>query len=121
MSFMKFIFFALLGCLLAVPVTWATTTPKKEPELACADNKDIEKIMNEKGYSLLLNMTRREDNKEGIVETLWVGGSNAVITATTKNGTASCFIASMNNVIINPQTIEDIFEIYKKQNKQKDI
>ena len=94
--------------------------PKKE-ELPCASNKDIEKIMNDKGYTLLLNMTRKEDNKDGIIETLWIGGINAVVTATTKDGEASCLIANMNNVIVNPNAIEEIWENYKKQTKQKDI
>lgn len=94
--------------------------PKKE-ELPCASNKDIEKIMNDKGYTLLLNMTRKEDNKDGIIETLWVGGINAAITATTPKGETSCLIASMSNVIVNPNAIEEIWENYKKQTKQKDI
>lgn len=120
----KFIVPALVGSLLAIPVTWATadtTPPVKKEELSCANNTDVEKIMAEKGYTILLNMTRKEDNKEGIIESLWIGGSNAVITATTPNGEASCFIANMNNVIINPNAIESIWEAYKKQNKQKDI
>lgn len=98
----------------------ASEATKKE-ELPCASNKDIEKIMNEKGYSLLLNMTRKEDNKDGIIESLWIGGINAVITATTPKGESSCLIANMNNVIVNPNTIEEVWENYKKQTKQKDI
>jgi hypothetical protein len=98
----------------------ATEAPKQE-ELPCADNKDIEKIMADKGYVLLLNMTRKEDNKEGIIESLWVGGAVAVITATTPKGETSCLIANMGNVIVNPNAIEEIWETYKKQTKQKDI
>jgi hypothetical protein len=93
----------------------------KKEELPCADNKDIEKIMNDKGYSLLLNMTRKDDNKEGIIETMWIGGTNIVITATTPKGEASCLIATMGNVIVNPNTVESIWENYKKQTKQKNI
>jgi len=93
----------------------------KKEELPCANNKDIEKIMNDKGYSLLLNMTRKEDNKDGIIETVWIGGTNIVITATTPKGEASCLIANMGNVIVNPNTIEEVWENYKKQTKQKDI
>jgi len=103
-------------------VNWkASAEAKKEEQLPCANNKDIEAVMNEKGYSLLLNMTRKEDNKDGIIETLWVGGRNAVITATTKDGTVSCLMSNMNNVIVNPQAIEEVWETYKKQTKQKDI
>ena len=98
----------------------AAEAPKKE-ELPCASNKDIEKIMNDKGYSLLLNMTRKEDNKDGIIETMWIGGTNVVITATVPKGDTSCLIANMGNVIVNPNAIEGIWENYKKQTKQKDI
>jgi hypothetical protein len=94
--------------------------PKKE-ELPCASNKDIEKIMNDKGYALLLNMTRKEDNKEGVIETVWIGGENIVVTATVPKGETSCLIANMGNVIVNPNAIEEIWENYKKQTKQKDI
>lgn len=123
---MRFITAALAGCLLALPVTWATAdtkTPAKNEadKLVCAKNDDVEKIMEDKGYSLLLNMTRKEDNKEGIIESLWVGGQSAVVTASVPNTDTSCLLANMDNVIINPNAIESIWEAYKKQNKQKDI
>lgn len=115
----------MLGILMALGVSFAVAAPttKEAPkeELPCANNTDIEKIMEEKGYSLLLNMTRKQDNKDGIIESLWVGGQDAVITATVPKGESSCMIATMNNVIINPNAIEGIWEAYKKQNKQKDI
>lgn len=113
----------MLGILLALGVTAAFANPKEadKNEMPCAKNVDIEKIMEEKGYSLVLNMTRKQDNKEGIVESLWVGGQDAVITATVPNADSSCMIATMNNVIINPNAIEGIWEAYKKQTKQKDI
>lgn len=113
----------MLGVLLALGVSFAVTAkeaPKNE-EMVCAKNVDIEKIMNEKGYSLLLNMTRTENNKDGIIESLWIGGQSAVITASVAGSDSSCFITNMNNVIINPNAIEGIWEAYKKQNKQKDI
>ena len=61
----------MLVTLLALVSSIAFAAPKEAPksdDLPCAKNVDIEKIMEEKGYSLLLNMTRKEDNKEGIVE-----------------------------------------------------
>lgn len=95
-------------------------TETKE-EMPCAKNADVEKIMEEKGYMVLLNMTRKENNKDGIVESLWVSGTNAVITATVPNADSSCFIVNMENVTMNPNAIEAIWNAYKKQNNQKDI
>lgn len=121
---MKFITAALTGCLLAVSINWATAetkTPSKKEEMPCAKNVDIEKIMTEKGYSLLLNMTRKENNKDGIIESLWIGGQSAIITATVPNADSSCLVTNMEGVVINPYTVEQIWETYKKQNKQKDI
>lgn len=92
----------------------------KKPELACIKNSDLEKIMNDKGYMLLLNMSL-VDNKDNVVETIWIGGENIAITAAVKDGDTSCFIANMEHVIVNPQSIEAIWENYKKQTKQKDI
>lgn len=119
---MNFIVSALIGCLLAIPVTWATAAPKKEEDkLVCAKNNDVEKIMADKGYALLMNMIRTEDNKEGIVESLWIGGTVVIITASIPTTDTSCIIANMQNVIVNPNTVEQIWEAYKKQMKQKDI
>ena len=112
---------ALVAFLVIVTfVNWKAQAEEKKEELACASNKDIEKIMNDKGYALLLNMTRKIDDKEAI-ETIWIGGQNIVITATVPKGETSCLMANMNNVIVNPETVEAIWENYKKQTKQKDI
>ena len=118
----RHVVFFMLGVLFNLGVGYANSaeTPKKE-ELPCANNKDIEKIMNDKGYALLLNMTRKEDNKDGVIETLWIGGLNIAITATLPKAETSCLIANMGNVIVNPNAIEEIWENYKKQTKQKDI
>jgi hypothetical protein len=114
--------FFLLGF---IPATlfnyYAHGAEAKKEELPCASNKDIEKIMNDKGYALLLNMTRKEDNKDGIIETVWIGGQNIVVTATVPKGETSCLIANMGNVIVNPETVEAIWNNYKKQTNQKDI
>ena len=120
MSFFKFMAAALTGCLLAVPLTWATAkdSPKKEEEkLVCVTNAELDKTMKDKGYGVLLNMTN--DNK--IVETVWVSGQSITITAAVPNEDNSCLLAVMSDVTFNPTAIEQIFEIYKKQTKQKDI
>lgn len=114
--------FFLLGF---IPATlfnyYAHGAEAKKEELPCASNKDIEKIMNDKGYALLLNMTRKEDNKDHVIESIWIGGQNIAITGTVPKGETSCLIAQMENVIVNPNAIEEIWENYKKQTKQKDI
>mgnify|MGYP003345544958 CR=1 FL=1 len=94
-------------------------TPKtdQKKELVCAKNDEIEKIMKEKGYSLLLNMT----SNDGVIETLWIGGQSAVVTGTTNKSDTSCLLSTMNGIIFNPYTVEGIWESYKKQSKQKDI
>ena len=120
MGFFKFMAAALLGCLLAIPLTWATAkeTPKKEEEkLVCVSNDTLDKTMKEKGYGVLLNMTN--DNK--VVQTVWVSGQSIMITAAVPQQDNSCLLAVMNDVTYNPTAIEQIFEIYKKQTKQKDI
>ncbi len=114
--------FFLLGF---IPVTlfnyYAHGAEAKKEELPCASNKDIEKVMNDKGYTLLLNMTRKEDNKDHVIESIWIGGMNIAITGTVPKGETSCLIAQMENVIVNPNAIEEIWENYKKQTKQRDI
>ena len=120
MSFFKFMAAALTGCLLAVPLTWATAkdAPKKEEEkLVCVTNAELDKTMKEKGYGVLLNMT----NDNGVIETIWVGGQSIMITAAVEKQDTSCLLASMKDVTYNPNAIEQIYEIYKKQTKQKDI
>ena len=66
---MRFIAAALLGCLLAIPVTWATADPSKQKkdELVCVSNTELDKALVEKGYDVLLAMT----NENGVVESVW--------------------------------------------------
>jgi hypothetical protein len=44
-----------------------------------------------------------------------------MITASVDKQDTSCLIAAMKDVTYNPNAIEQIYEIYKKQTKQKDI
>jgi hypothetical protein len=92
--------------------------PKTEQDkLVCVTNAELDKTMKEKGYGVLLNMT----NDNGIVETVWIGGQSIMITAAVEKQDTSCLLASMKDVTYNPNAIEQIYEIYKKQTKQKDI
>ena len=94
----------------------AKEAPKK-PEMTCVSNAELDKIMTEKNYDVLLQMT----NSEGVVETVWAGGRFIAITAGVPNQDKSCLLAQMTNVTYNPKAIEETWETYKKQTKQKDI
>jgi hypothetical protein len=117
---MKYITAAIIGCLLALPITWATaetkTEPKTEEKLVCEKTDGLVTKMNEKGFYHLLNMTNDND----VVETIWIAGTSIIITAQT--GDNSCILASMKDVVYNPDTLKGLVNAYEKQTgKQKDI
>ena len=93
--------------------------PKKEEksDMICLTNADLDKTMTEKGYDILLNMT----NSEGVVESIWTSGQSIAITAAVPNEQKSCLLATMTKVTYNPKAIEEVWETYKKQTKQRDI
>lgn len=122
MSFYKFIGLAVLGCVLAVPLSWAATNPsakveKETEKLICDKTENVEKVLAERGYFHLLNMT----NSDKVVESLWVGGQSATIVAKVPNQDTVCVLAVMSNVIYNSDVINDIYKNMEKQTKQKDI
>ena len=106
----------MLGIVLALGISAAMAEPQKE-EMVCTKNEELQKIMHDKGYEILLNMT----NSDGVVQTLWVAGQSALITAAVPKQDNSCLLATMKDVTYAPFTIEGIWENYKKQTKQKDI
>ena len=90
--------------------------PKTEEKLVCEKTDGLSKKMNDKGFYHLLNMTNDND----VVETIWISGTAVVITAQT--GDNSCILASMKDVIYNPDTLKGLVNAYEKQTgKQKDI
>lgn len=91
--------------------------PKQEEKMLCVTNEEMDKIMVDKGYDILLQMT----NPDGVVESVWTGGQNIVITAAVPNEPKSCLLTTMSKVTYNPKAIEEVWETYKKQTKQKDI
>ena len=99
-------------------VNWKASaeTPKKE-EMVCVTNEELDKMLPEKGYDILLNMT----NEDGVVESIWTAGQSVIITAAVPNEKKSCLLAVMKDVTFNPKAIEEVWETYKKQTKQKDI
>ena len=113
---------ALLG-LLAIPFTWSATqgAPAKketntEQKIVCEKTTSVQKTMDEKNFFLLLNMT----NDSGVVESVWISGTTIAITA--QNGEDSCFLAMMNDVTYNPDTLQGLVKAYEAQKgKQKDI
>ena len=90
--------------------------PKKDT-LICVTNEVLDKTMVEKGFDVLLTMK----NEDGVVESVWAGGQSISITAAVPNENKSCLMAIMHDVTFNPKAIEEIWETYKKQTKQKDI
>ena len=100
-------------------LSFAKEAPKKEEntDIVCVTNAELDKMMVEKGYDILLNMT----NENGVVESVWTTGQSIVITAAVPNEKKSCLLANMKDVTYNPKAIEEVWETYKKQTKQKDI
>ena len=93
-----------------------TEETKTEEKLVCEKTDDVTKKMNDKGFYHLLNMTNDND----VVETIWIAGTAVIITAQT--GDSSCILASMKDVIYNPDTLKGLVNAYEKQTgKQKDI
>ncbi len=121
MSFLKFMSAALIGCLLAIPVTWATAkdTPKPaEEKLVCDKKEAVAKTFEDKKFFSLLSMT----NKEKVVETIWISGSTIAITAAAPNTDTVCLLAMMDEVIYNSDTVEGLFKVFESQrNKEKGI
>ena len=97
----------------------AKEAPKKDDknDIVCLTNAELDKIMVDKNYDVLLTMK----NNDNIVESVWVYGQSIIITAAIPNEQKSCLLATMSDVTFNPKAIEEIWETYKKQTKQKDI
>ena len=115
---MKYVVILLASLLATSSVAKERMDGKDNPEkLVCVSNPELDKTMKEKGYGVLLTM--RNENK--VVETIWVTGQSITITAGVPNEDNSCLLAVMDDVTFNPTVIEQIYEIYKKQTKQKDI
>ena len=115
---MRFITAALLGCAIALPLTWATAkeAPKNKDELACEKTEQAEKYMSEKSFFQLFTMK----NEEGLNEAVWISGTSAIITATA--GENTCILALMNDVTYNPDTLQGLMKAYETlKGKQKDI
>ena len=111
---------ALLGSAFFQYVNHAHSEEAKKDQkeqMICVTNEELDKMLTEKGYDILLNMT----NDDGVVESLWTAGQSALITAAVPNEKKSCLLATMSKVTFNPKAIEEVWETYKKQTKQKDI
>ncbi len=91
-------------------------TKPEQQKIVCEKTESVQKTMDEKNFFLLLNMT----NDSGIVESVWISGTTIVITA--QAGENSCFLAMMNDVTYNPDTLQGLVKAYEAQKgKQKDI
>ena len=108
---------AMLGSAFFQYVNHANGAETKKEDMICVENSVMEKTLVDKGYDILLNMT----NENGVVESVWAAGQSIVITAAVPNEPKSCVLANMSKVTFNPKAIEEVWETYKKQTKQKDI
>jgi hypothetical protein len=127
MGFFKFMAAAIVGCVLAIPVTWATTNPNAKPEknveskesekLICDKTDVMEKTLEERGYVHLLDMT----NNDNVVESMWIGGQSATIVAKVPGQETTCLLAVMSKVTYNSDVINQMYKNMEKQTKQKDI
>lgn len=101
--------------MLATPVLAEDAAPVPEKDkFVCGPSDKIEDVLGEKGYRHFLDMTA----ENGVVETLWIAGSQIVVTAQ-KDPKTSCFLTTMKQVTLNPKTIEAIYNVFKST--QKDI
>lgn len=107
---------AALILLLASPALAEDKKPEAKPEaekLVCAKSVTIEKVLNDKGYVHLLDMTT-----ENIVQSLWIAGKSIIATAQVPSQKdASCLLATFTDVTLNPTTITSIYEVLQKTQK----
>ena len=86
-------------------------------QLACGENEKLEKLLNEKGYVHLLDMTEEMSGKN-IVQSLWAGGRDLIVTAQKPDEkNISCILSTNKNVTYNPNTITSIYEVLQKTQK----
>lgn len=100
----------------------AKDKPKEEEKLICDARDKMEKVLADKGFYHLLNMT----NNNKVVEEFWIAGQSVTILAqvpkTEKETTeTTCLLAVMDNVIYNSETITGLYKAMEKQTKQKEI
>jgi len=117
---LKFLGLSAVVFLSLTTITFGTPSKeetKSDDKMLCQKTEEMEKTLTDKGYFRLLSM----NNSDKVTEALWVGGQTATIIAKVPNSDSSCLLAIMDTVVYNPNTIEDIWETYKKQTKQKDI
>ena len=120
---MRHVIIAIVGAMLGsaffqyVNHAHAKETPQKDEKLICDVTDKMQKILEEKGYFLLLNMK----NHDNVVESLWVGGQSATIMAKVPEGNQSCLLAVMNGVIYNADTVEAIYKNMVKETGRKDL
>ena len=122
MGLFRFMSAALVGCALAIPVTWATASPKvpakQEEKLVCDKKENIAKTFEDKKFFSLLNMT----NENKVVETVWISGTTIAITAAVPDNDQVCLLAMMSDVVYNSDTIQGLNKVFEQQlNKEKGI
>lgn len=84
-----------------------------DQKLVCGKSKDMEKVLNDKGYIHLLDMT-----SDDIVQSLWIGGKSIIATAQVPGEKdVSCLLKNFTDVTLNPVTITEIYKALQKTQK----
>ena len=104
---------AILTGSTAIAIADEKTDKSNENELACTQSKTMEKILNEKGYHHLLDMSQ-----DKVTESLWIGGKSMIATAQVPDKPdISCLLSTFKDVTLNPVTITSIYEVLQKSQK----
>jgi hypothetical protein len=108
----------MLAAILASFSAQAKSQPKKDELPICESKENVIKYMNESKFFPLLNM----NNKEGVVETIWITGQAIAITTSPPKSEMTCLIAMMKDVVYNSDTVTGLYKVFEAQlNKEKGI
>jgi hypothetical protein len=96
--------------ILSTFLLYTSMASAKEPkqEVICAKPSVTEKVLNEKGYFHLLDVTMENGTKSQF----WSGGQDLIITITKDD--ALCLATTGHDVTYNPMTLDKIMEIWNK-------
>lgn len=99
--------FVVMSC-----VAFADTTKK---DMVCEKTATIQKRLQDKGYFSLLNMK----NSDSVIETIWVGGQSAIITALVPDSDSTCILAMMTDTVYNSDTLQGLYKAWDQQETKK--
>jgi hypothetical protein len=89
----------------------ASAIAAEDQTIPCGDAQTMIKVLKDKGYRDILSAK----GEDGIPETIWLSDQSMVVTAL-KDEKTVCYLTQMTNAVVNPETIETIYDIYKDSN-----